>query len=81
MPATLCDALLSAADRRLYCPLWTETILDEMERNAARLLEKYGLSAADAARAARYRRTPMTASYPEAAIGTSLLRRFVPELK
>lgn len=32
-PIALCDVLLRAAVERLFQPLWTQTILDELERN------------------------------------------------
>ncbi len=68
VPVSLCDALLSAADHRIYRPLWSDAILDEMERNAARLIAKSGRTAEDAALAARYRREQMTAAFPEAIV-------------
>jgi predicted nucleic acid-binding protein len=68
VPASLCDALLSAADHRLDRPMWSDAILDEMERNVARLFQQYGTSAHDAIYIASYRRGEMIKSYPEAAI-------------
>ena len=60
VPITLCDALLSTADRRLYRPLWSVAILDEMER----ALVKNGVPADKAA----YRREQMDLAFPEATI-------------
>jgi hypothetical protein len=68
VPVSLCDMLLWAADRQLYRPLWSEAILDEMERNVARVLQRNGRSAVDAAAAATYRRAAMATSYPDASI-------------
>jgi predicted nucleic acid-binding protein len=48
--------------------MWSDAILDELERNVARLFEQYGRSAEDAAYIARHRRGEMVKSYPEAAI-------------
>jgi hypothetical protein len=60
VPISLCDILLSAADRRLYRPLWSAAILDETER----ALIRNGLTEAQAV----YRRAEMQAAYPDAAV-------------
>lgn len=59
-PIALCDILLSTADRRLYRPLWSTRILDEMENALVR-------SGKDAAKIA-YRRAEMERIFPDAAI-------------
>ncbi len=68
VPISLCDVLLSAADRRLYRPLWSLTILDEMERHAARMIERNGMSQVEAAAGAQLRRRFMVDSFPEAEV-------------
>ncbi len=41
LPQTLRDVLLTAAESGFYFPLWSEDVLDEMERN---LIDKRGLT-------------------------------------
>lgn len=68
VPITLCDTLLSLADGRLYVPLWTSQILDEMERTVTRLLTERGMDPSKATKAAAYRRSEMECVYPDAAV-------------
>lgn len=68
VPITLCDTLLSLADRRLYRPLWSPIILDETERNVAKMIEREGKTQAFAWAAASSRRLFMEGSYPEASV-------------
>lgn len=68
VPITLCDTLLFLADRRLYMPGWSSEILDEVERNAARLIAQSGASADEAATAAAHRRKVMEHAFPDAAV-------------
>ena len=68
VPMTLCDTLLSLADQRLYRPLWSYMILDEMERNATKVMITNGMTAEVAAEGAAYRRSEMEANYPEALV-------------
>jgi predicted nucleic acid-binding protein len=68
VPVTLCDTLLTLADCRLYVPLWSAEILNEMERNVTRLATERGMAAEVAANAAAYRRTEMERAFPDAAI-------------
>lgn len=68
VPVTLCDTLLTLADRRLYVPLWSVNILDELERAVIRLATDRGMSAEASAKAAAYRRAEMERAYPSAAI-------------
>jgi predicted nucleic acid-binding protein len=48
--------------------MWSDTILDEMERTVVRLFVQQGRSPEDAAYIASHRRSEMVKSYPEAAI-------------
>lgn len=60
-PIRLCDTLLRAADIGLYLPLWTDRILDEVERNLVaqqRTTEER----------ARRRRMAMEARFPTAVV-------------
>ena len=68
VPVTLCDTLLTLADRRLYVPLWSADILNEMERTVTRLATERGMVAGDAAKAAAYRRSEMEQAYPDSAV-------------
>ncbi len=68
VPVTLCDTLLTVADRRLYVPLWSAEILNEMERAVTRLAVERGMTADNAAKAAAYRRSEMERTYPDAAV-------------
>ncbi len=68
VPITLCDTLLTLADRRLYVPLWSHEILDEMERTVTRLATAQGQGVDDAAKSAAYRRSEMELAFPDAAI-------------
>lgn len=83
VPITLCDTLLSLADRRLFRPLWSDMILDEMERNAAAYMIKKGMPSEKALAGAAYRRSQMEASYPEASVKgyESLISAMTNELK
>jgi hypothetical protein len=59
-PISLCDVLLSAADRRLYRPYWSKSILDEMEGALVRN--------GHAPEKIAYRRGEMERMFPEAEI-------------
>lgn len=59
-PISLCDVLLSAADRRIYRPLWTSRILDEMENALVR-------NGKDPEKI-RHRRSEMERLFPEAEV-------------
>jgi hypothetical protein len=48
--------------------MWSDTILDEMERTVVRLFVQQGRTAEDAAHIASHRRTEMVNSCPEVAI-------------
>lgn len=61
IPVTLCDVLLRAADSGLYVPLWSDQILDEMERN---LVEQHLTDA----QGARRRAAAMRAAFPDATV-------------
>ncbi|MDQ2843912.1 MAG: PIN domain-containing protein [Acidobacteriota bacterium] len=68
VPVTLCDTLLTLADRRLYVPLWSAEILNEMERAVTRLAVERGMTGDNAAKAASYRRSEMERTYPDSAV-------------
>jgi predicted nucleic acid-binding protein len=68
VPITLCDTLLKLAEQRMYRPLWSDEILAETERNAARFIAANGSSTEAALAAAKYRRTQMEQAFPEASI-------------
>lgn len=61
VPNWLRDILLTAAERELYRPLWSETVLDEMERA---LVNKRNLTS----ERARYTRQMMETAFPDAAV-------------
>lgn len=61
VPIALCDTLLRAAVERLYRPLWSMAILDEMERN---LVRRIGTNPEGAQR----RRRAMLNAFPEALV-------------
>ncbi len=67
VPLTLCDTLLSLADRHLYVPVWSSEILNEMERNIGRLMIQSGMKPDEAAKNAAYRRAEMEGAFPDAA--------------
>jgi len=61
LPYQLADLLLRLADAELYEPLWSDEILDEVERN---LVEKFGITAHQASR----RLGHMRSAFPNATI-------------
>ncbi|MET1075691.1 MAG: PIN domain-containing protein [Umezawaea sp.] len=61
IPIRLADLLLRLAEADAYRPLWSEEILDEVERN---LVTKFGLTADRAQR----RLVGMTTSFPDAEV-------------
>jgi predicted nucleic acid-binding protein len=62
IPVSLCDTLLRAAGADLYRPLWSDEILEEVQRN---LTEQALTGEPDAAR----RVTVMRRAFPEATVG------------
>jgi predicted nucleic acid-binding protein len=60
VPATLCDILLSTADRGLYRPLWSAEILSELKR----VLLRNAMSS----EAVEYRQSQMVKSFPDATV-------------
>jgi hypothetical protein len=67
-PSLQRDFLLSLAAERLYRPLWSDVLLDEVEYNeAAKLVRRGGLPADTAARAA-FLRSEMVRGFPDAIV-------------
>ena len=67
-PSLQRDFLLSLAAERLFRPLWSESILEELEETETVKLTRRGLPAADAAgRAARLTRT-MRAAFDDSCV-------------
>lgn len=61
IPINLCDIILRLAEADVFSPLWTEEILDEVERN---LVAAIGLPRQKAARRVQF----MTEAFPEAMV-------------
>lgn len=61
IPINLCDLVLRLAEAEVFTPLWTEEILDEVERN---LVTGIGLPREKAARRMQF----MVAAFPEAMV-------------
>lgn len=58
-PAHLCDTVLRLAERQLYRPLWSDDILEELERNLAEVV---------VAEAAAYRVHEMKRAFSDASV-------------
>lgn len=72
VPGALRDLLLSCADAAQFRPVWQDEILDEMTRNASRLLvERSAMPAADAQVAARRAREQMGRAFPGGCVEAS----------
>ena len=66
-PFSLCDLLLRLADRELYDPFWSDSILGELERN----LREHGLTDDQVA----HRVSRMRAAFPEALVPAAAVTR------
>jgi hypothetical protein len=62
------DFLLSLAAERLYRPLWSDVLLDEVERNEAKKLVRRGSLPADADIRAAYLRGQMVRAFEDATV-------------
>jgi hypothetical protein len=67
-PSLQRDFLLSLAAERLYRPLWSEVLLDEVEDNEAAKRVRRGALLADAASRAAFLRSEMVRWFPDAIV-------------
>lgn len=67
-PSLQRDFLLSLAAERLYRPLWSDVLLDEVEDNEAAKLVRRGALPADAASRAAFLRSEMVRGFPDAIV-------------
>lgn len=67
-PSLQRDFLLSLAAERLYRPLWSDVLLDEVEDNEAAKLVRRGALPADAASRAAFLRSEIVRGFPDAIV-------------
>lgn len=81
IPAGLRDMLLSAADRKVFRPLWQDKIQDEVRRTTVRLMvERKGLDVEKATAAVEHTLSQMRRAFPDARIAARRWTRLVDDM-